>query len=577
MAGAAGGEVVLDADGACLLTTRRNDGVGPLDATWLASGSTNTNDGLRVGDIVEELTSGHDLWIGLAGDAGARRDEDGSGHDVLSMVNVGDLTLLGGGGKELVERVGVVGGAVAYGTEGAGAKEGGGRQVGVQRLGAGVVAVGGRVDQADGTPEGGEGAVDRVARGGVLEGGGILVAAAPGADYGVGGRAGEVNAANVLVLDGDGHIVKRDVLEDEVVDGPRVVAVRVANADADGCVADRAVQDGDGADLVLAIRRGHAEIKANGGEVKPNAAIVDADALVRPSPGPDLSDGGLDVVEHQVAHGELLVTYFETNDTAVESQVAQVTAGSRLHEDTALPSKGGGRHLELNVGERRSLRGRPVDASQTVICIRAEWRSGHINNKVGNLTPENVGGSPSEVTSVLVRITINDPTSSKVAAGLDDGPAAGVTDDLGVVVVDNGAGDEVRAGGEIDQSRSGGGTVTFRATAVAGADGGVDGVGIIIDTIAHGAEILDAAEDTVVGDGVGSETAVSNVFKPVVRASSRAGSRRGRRSCAGGVSGGSGTGSSGIGSIGGRGIRGSSDGDRGRITVTGNGRGESYG
>ena len=172
-----------------------------------------------------------------------------------------------------------------------------------------------------------------------------------------------------------------------------------------------------------------------------------------------------------------------------------------------------------------------------VVRIQSSWRSCHVDDEVGNLAPEEVGGGPGWVPSGLILVAINDPTTSEVAAGLDHGTASCIADDVGIVKVDDGAGDDIGTRGEVDGSRSRGGTITSGAASVAVADGRKDGVGVIIDAVAPGAVVFDAAEDLVArNNSIGSKALVSNVLEPVVAASSRAGSRRGGGGGGGGTS-----------------------------------------
>jgi len=150
-----------------------------------------------------------------------------------------------------------------------------------------------------------------------------------------------------------------------------------------------------------------------------------------------------------------------------------------------------------------------------------------VNLDVGNLAPENIGGSPGQAVCAIL-VPVKYPGADKVLARLDDGHAARVANHLRVVVVDNRFGNKVCARREIDQSGRFGAACAARATAVAVADGKVDGLGVVSDAITLGSIILHIAEDLVARCGVGGNTLMGDLAQPVVGASRGSGAGAGR-------------------------------------------------
>jgi hypothetical protein len=70
---------------------------------------------------------------------------------------------------------------------------------------------------------------------------------------------------------------------------------------------------------------------------------------------------------------------------------------------------------------------------------------GGVENQVSNLAEEDIGRTELQVAgiSVLIPIKQTNNVGRKVLGGLDDGQVGSITDDLGIIVVDDGTGDEV--------------------------------------------------------------------------------------------------------------------------------------
>lgn len=172
---------------------------------------------------------------------------------------------------------------------------------------------------------------------------------------------------------------------------------------------------------------------------------------------------------------------------------------------------------------------------------------GGVKDEVPDLTKEDIGGSElkgcADVTvsrvnkrdewyfyhreiltaAVQVRVRVDQSNAAvglEVGAALDDRHGGGIANELGVVVVDDVGSDEVGAGREVDDSRGRGGSVaegTATAT-VAGADGVVDGDGVVSDAVSLGAIVLNIAEDLVGFVGVeGGDTLVLDLLHPIGR------------------------------------------------------------
>lgn len=144
--------------------------------------------------------------------------------------------------------------------------------------------------------------------------------------------------------------------------------------------------------------------------------------------------------------------------------------------------------------------------------------AGQVDDKVADLTPEDVCGTVGQRTTGLVGSAINDTQAGKVWGGLEDGQVVGVADNVCGIVADDGGGDEVGAGREVDNGVCGarGGAGAWGA-AVAVLDGPVDGGRVVDDAIADGAVVLDVAEDLVGGRArvEGRDATLGNGLVPV--------------------------------------------------------------
>lgn len=102
-------------------------------------------------------------------------------------------------------------------------------------------------------------------------------------------------------------------------------------------------------------------------------------------------------------------------------------------------------HLEHQILKTRCLRRRPMDSREPV----AWGYSRQIKDQISNLSVEYIGSSELESISAVL-ISINQPKAAEVGRWLQDWQAVWVSDDLGIVVVDDRGRDEVCARWEID-------------------------------------------------------------------------------------------------------------------------------
>src|SRR5690242_16962024 len=112
---------------------------------------------------------------------------------------------------------------------------------------------------------------------------------------------------------------------------------------------------------------------------------------------------------------------------------------------------------------------------------------GYVDDKVADLAVE-VGGAHLSIPSLTVTIGIIHVSADYAQSGKplgreDDGHVVGVADQLRAVVRDDGAADEVRAAGEVDQRVPRRRGQAVGAAAVAVRDGAVDGGRVVRDAV----------------------------------------------------------------------------------------------
>lgn len=329
-------------------------------------------------------------------------------------------------------------------------------------------------------------------------------------------------------LNGSGFAsTKVNIVENERTTGSGDAVLCEGRVDSNGSVDKLAIEQKDRADGLVGRAIGH---------VKSNLAVVDGDALVREDPVPVLEDGSTAVVEGHVADSKLLGAEEGTDGATVESEVGHEATGAVVLKDAFLLSTSvtlG--HLENNVLKTGGLRNLPMDTGSNL-------GGRDINDKVADLAVEVVlvGVPIGAVASWDIGIRIDHAHTFKVCRSLENRHVQWITNELCVVVLDEGFADDVGTGGEIDERRSRCRRVAALATAIASSDDLVDNIGVISDAIALCTHLLDIAENLVrVWGWVEWCFALSlDSFKPVSRRSGLCYSwclrnRRGRGCCCG--------------------------------------------
>ncbi|CAH0048977.1 unnamed protein product [Clonostachys solani] len=472
---AGGLEVPLHEDGTRLRTLGLNHEVGNLDIAniaWLAD----LEHGLGVG-LVEELgvgTSSHDQRPDLTNNLDVLGDLDGVADDVSTVGEVDNLALSSAVESSL-DSGGIISSTVTLGTLGLDGDELGGINISVLRLAASEDTAG-VVKENSGLGGSSLSGLD-----------GLTGATSVGASLDEGGNnlvAGEDGGASSAIGDGDRDVTGEvNIVDDEGSVGAGLGRV-VEGFDADRSVGEDTILNNDCADgLSVATRR----------QVKANTAVLDGESVVVPDPVPDLVDGGVAVVEAQVAGSELLATEEGTVLSTVEDEIGDETTRSVLHEDTLLGVVLAAvlNHEELDVLERGGLGNLPVNTSLGL--------GSDIDLEVANLSEEVVLVGEPVVTGISIRVRVDDSHALEVGTGLEGRDIREVTNQVGVVVGNDGLGDNVGTRGEVDESGSGGARVAAQtASVVASSDGSVDGNSVIRGTITLGTVVFDVTEDGVV-------------------------------------------------------------------------------
>jgi hypothetical protein len=115
----------------------------------------------------------------------------------------------------------------------------------------------------------------------------------------------------------------------------------------------------------------------------------------------------------------------------------------------------------------------------------ARCNASQVKNHVPNLAVENVGGAISLVSSVLIRVCVNQAKADKVRSGLEGWKAVRVANELGEVVVNDRRGNQIGSSREVDNSRSGSrGLAAAGSTPTTRANGRIDSSGIVLLVLA---------------------------------------------------------------------------------------------
>ena len=332
------------------------------------------------------------------------------------------------------------------------------------------------------------------------------VTLSPGVDLAATFKDGVASSTNNSLL-GPTEV---DIVQDEGTTSSGDAVLSERGVDANGSIGELAVKQENGTNSLVGRAVGHVET---------DLAVVDEDALVGEDPVPVLEDRGTAVIESHVADSELLGTHESTNGTTVEGQVGHETTRAVVLEDAllVLASVALG-HLENNVLQTGGLRNLPVDTSGG-LCSR------DVDNKVTDLTVEVVlvGVPVGSIATWDIGVGIDQAHTFEVGSGLQDRHVQWVTDELGVVVLNDGLADDVGTGREVDESGGSGCGVAALTTTVAVSDNLVNDFGIVSNTIALGSQLLDVTED-LVGLWVGVESSLAltlDTLHPETRTTSR--------------------------------------------------------
>ena len=184
-------------------------------------------------------------------------------------------------------------------------------------------------------------------------------------------------------------------------------------------------------------------------------------------------------MERKVAHRVLLVAKLGAEFSTIKDQIIQQPATALLHEDARVGIVGLRGQLEDAVLDRGGLRIGPMDGTEFAEGI------GDVEDQVPNLSEKNIGANEVELALgalVLVGLEKANAGGLEARSCFEDGHRGRVSDDLGVVVNLDGAGDQVCAGGDVDHRWSGRCANTLVAdAAIAVGDGSTDCGGIVGD------------------------------------------------------------------------------------------------
>ncbi|CAG7827967.1 unnamed protein product, partial [Allacma fusca] len=170
-----------------------------------------------------------------------------------------------------------------------------------------------------------------------------------------------------------------------------------------------------------------------------------------------------------------------------------------------------GCHLEVEVDQGSGLGNLPMDT----VGGEVGGTAGGVKVEITDLTEEVVLVGVPLVLSTTVGIRVEHADSVKVGSHDEGWAVVGITNQLTEVVHDDGSGDQVLSGGEVNDGGGESGGSAVVTTAGTRRNGGVDASSVIRDTISSAAEIHNITEDLVVtGAGIEGWGSVSNGAYP---------------------------------------------------------------
>ena len=147
-----------------------------------------------------------------------------------------------------------------------------------------------------------------------------------------------------------------NVLQYKRVSRRRLRARSVARPDCHLRIADRAVEERN--------TTNRQRSRSSGIHIQSCRTVVNRDAIVCPTPIPNLIDSRHSVVEGQISHSKLLIAHVKTVQAAVEDEIVHKATRSRFNENALMLRAIVAAHLEYDILEARCLASRPVDASR---------------------------------------------------------------------------------------------------------------------------------------------------------------------------------------------------------------------
>ena len=482
-------EVPLNKDSTGLGTSSLEDDIGNLNITRVTA-LTDLEHGSGLGLVGEGVTGSDNHGPNLTNNLGTSRDLEGARDDVGTVVEVDNLSI-GETIEDSLESSSIISRSVTLGTLSLNGDKVGSSDTVVLGLGSSTeVAI--AISERSGTSRSSGGSSDSLAT-------------ISGVDTTLGIRrdatAGENNSAGALVLDGILGTGEVNVVENQSTVG--VSLGGIVKSEDTGGGSNLGVEHDN-----LASGLG----TAASSQIKTNIGIGDGDTREGPEPVPVHVKSSRDTVEGKVLGGELLVTEEHTIETTVESKIGHEATGTVVHEDTLLLVGGRlGVHVELDVLERSGLGNLPVNTGTSIA------HTSKIDLEVSDLTEEVVLVGPPVVASVIIRIRVDDTNTLETSVGLDGGDGVEVTNEVSVVVRNDGSGNKVSSGREVDDGRGGGLGVTTLSATRAISDGAVDSSGIVGGTVTFGTVVGDVTEDLVVSSTTEGDAALTvDVGEPPV-------------------------------------------------------------
>lgn len=196
---------------------------------------------------------------------------------------------------------------------------------------------------------------------------------------------------------------------------------------------------------------------------------------------------------------------------SIECKVGHEAARAIVHEDADLLARSALDHVEDDILQRGGLSDLPVNASAL-----SQGNLSQIEDEVTDLAIKVVLVCVPVGASVCVRVRIDEGNALEARCTTNCGRRDGIPNQLSEVVLDDGRGDHVCAGREIDKSGSGSGRVTAETTARARRDGRVDCGSVVGRAVTFCSKVHDIAEDLIArAAAVRNCTAVLDAGKPV--------------------------------------------------------------